>query len=269
MRRAPAARHARRSRSAASRPAAPARTSRPPPAWPTRAPSRGPPRTAEWTPGPAENRSTPSSLTRYTWISPVSAAAASSPADADTRTSSGPMSSTARSCSCGPVSGRSPTTSTRAPPSSAIRTSRPSGAQAGTPENSSSHTGSSSSCTVRVAPLAVSTARYSWPRLVAGLDEQQRGALGRPVDPRQIRVAGPVPDDLRARAVETGQEEPHLRVGGARGGIGDPGGLPVRVRGVGDPPPPHRRRRRPARPAAGRSPGTTRSRVSGSSPRPR
>lgn len=69
------------------------------------------------------------------------------------------MSRTARTCSGAPVSGRSPTNSLRAPPSSAIRTNRPSGVQAGTPGNGSTHTSSSSSCTVVVVPVAVSTVR--------------------------------------------------------------------------------------------------------------
>ncbi|SCD71196.1 hypothetical protein GA0115246_104973 [Streptomyces sp. SolWspMP-sol7th] len=119
----------------------------------------GPPRTAEWTPAPALTRSTPSALTRCTWISPVSRSAASAPAAAEISTSSAPTSSTARTWSVPPVRSRSPTARTRAPPSSVIRTSFPSGVHAGEPPRSSTQSGSSSACTIRVAPLSSSTPR--------------------------------------------------------------------------------------------------------------
>ncbi len=130
-----------------------------------------PDRTATCRPGVSERRSTPPSPTRYTCASPVSGSAASGPADAAKSTSSPSTSSTDSTCRSGPVSARSPAIRTRAPPPSPppspvseIRSSRPPGSQVGTPSKSSSHFGSSSACSTRVAPVAVSTARYAWSR---------------------------------------------------------------------------------------------------------
>lgn len=77
--------------------------------------------------------------------------------------------------------------------------------------------------------------------LVPGLHEQQRRPVRGPVDPGEIGVAGPVPDDLGAGPVQRVQEEPHLGVGRARRRIGDPHGLLAGVGRVRDPPAPHGR----------------------------
>ena len=101
----------------------------------------------------------PSALTRWTWICPVSRSAASGPAEAVTRMSSPPASSTARTCNSPPVSAFSPAISTRAPSTSVIRSSVPSGRRAGTPGKRSSQIRSSSTTAVLVAPVARSTVR--------------------------------------------------------------------------------------------------------------
>ncbi len=127
-----------------------------------------PARTAVWTPGSCDTRSTPLAVTRWTCTSPSSASAAPSPAEADTRTSSSPTSSTARRCSRASVRVRPPTARARAPLSSVIRTSSPPGLQQGVAANNSSHVGSFSRSTVLVAPVSGSTASVScvrWSRL--------------------------------------------------------------------------------------------------------
>ncbi len=76
--------------------------------------------------------------------------------------------------------------------------------------------------------------------LVTGLHQQQRRPVRRPVHPRQIREPDPVPHHFGTFPGQPHHEEPHLGIGCTGRRVRDPGGLAVRVRGIGDPPAPHR-----------------------------
>ncbi len=119
-----------------------------------------------------------------------------------TSTSSSATSSTARTCNCGPVSGRSPTASTRAPPSSAMRTSCPDGR----PGRYAGEKIQPMWIFVRVhhpgRPRVRVHGQEQLAALVPRLHQEQRRTRRRPVHMCQIRVACPVPDHLRALPVE-------------------------------------------------------------------
>ena len=77
--------------------------------------------------------------------------------------------------------------------------------------------------------------------LVPALHHDQRVVLALPARRHQVRKRGAVGVDRHAGPVQPDQQEGHLGVRGAGGGIGHLGGRPFRVGGVGDVPPVYRR----------------------------
>ncbi len=162
-------------------------------------------------------------------------------------------SSTPRTCRPGGVttSGARPgasRTRRRVSWSSRVHTIRPSAVQAGTPGTISSQTGSVSSCSTRVWPLATSTPRIRmarWSRLCTTTSGSCPSC--HPALTRYGKAAGPVVSPVVSR-VCTGTVSPSRRTrmtetsafGVPAGGIGHLGGHPFGVRGIGDVPPVHR-----------------------------
>ena len=125
--------------------------------------------------------------------------------------------------------------------SSPVQTIRPSAVQAGTPGTISSQRGSvSSRSTLGPAGAGVDRKQPHRP-LVPALHHHQRIVLALPAGRDQVRERGAVGVDRHAGAVQPDQEEGHVGVRGARGGIGHLGGRPFRVGGIGDMPPGDRR----------------------------